>query len=66
MTDERKVAGAAVALLAVAATLALAVGTAAAPARPHVSVYFVQGEQLAVVHPMEILDWSYRKEKPRF
>ena len=25
-----------------------------------------QGEQLAVVHPMEMLDWSYRKEKPRF
>jgi glycolate oxidase iron-sulfur subunit len=25
-----------------------------------------QGEQLAVVHPMEILDWSYRKERPRW
>jgi glycolate oxidase iron-sulfur subunit len=25
-----------------------------------------QGEQLAVVHPMEMLDWSYRKEKPSF
>jgi glycolate oxidase iron-sulfur subunit len=24
-----------------------------------------QGEQLAVVHPMEMLDWSYRKETPR-
>jgi glycolate oxidase iron-sulfur subunit len=23
-----------------------------------------QGEQLAVVHPMEMLDWSYRKETP--
>ena len=23
-----------------------------------------QGEQLTVVHPMEMLDWSYRKEKP--
>jgi glycolate oxidase iron-sulfur subunit len=25
-----------------------------------------QGEQLAVVHPMEMLDWSYRKEMPTF
>jgi glycolate oxidase iron-sulfur subunit len=25
-----------------------------------------QGEQLAVVHPMEILDWSYRGIKPEF
>jgi glycolate oxidase iron-sulfur subunit len=25
-----------------------------------------QGEQLAVVHPMEILDWSYRGVKPAF
>ena len=24
-----------------------------------------QGEQLAVVHPMEMLDWSYRKESPK-
>ena len=23
-----------------------------------------QGEQLAVVHPMEMLDWSYRGEQP--
>jgi glycolate oxidase iron-sulfur subunit len=23
-----------------------------------------QGEQLAVVHPMEVLDWSYRSERP--
>jgi glycolate oxidase iron-sulfur subunit len=25
-----------------------------------------QGEQLAVVHPMEMLDWSYRKERPKW
>jgi glycolate oxidase iron-sulfur subunit len=25
-----------------------------------------QGERLAVVHPMEILDWSYRGVKPKF
>jgi glycolate oxidase iron-sulfur subunit len=25
-----------------------------------------QGEQLAVVHPMEILDWSYRRIKPNW
>jgi glycolate oxidase iron-sulfur subunit len=25
-----------------------------------------QGEQLAVVHPMEVLDWSYRRVKPRW
>jgi hypothetical protein len=25
-----------------------------------------QGEGLAVVHPMEILDWSYRGIKPEF
>ncbi len=25
-----------------------------------------RGERLAVVHPMEILDWSYRKEQPRW
>jgi glycolate oxidase iron-sulfur subunit len=24
-----------------------------------------QGERIAVVHPMEMLDWSYRKENPR-
>jgi glycolate oxidase iron-sulfur subunit len=23
-----------------------------------------QGEKLAVVHPMEVLDWSYRQVKP--
>lgn len=32
-----------------AAALAAVVGTAAAAGRPHVSVYFVQGEQLAPV-----------------
>jgi glycolate oxidase iron-sulfur subunit len=25
-----------------------------------------QGLQLAVVHPMEVLDWSYRREMPRW
>jgi glycolate oxidase iron-sulfur subunit len=25
-----------------------------------------QNEQLAVVHPMELLDWSYRGAKPTF
>jgi glycolate oxidase iron-sulfur subunit len=25
-----------------------------------------QAEQLAVVHPMEMLDWSYRKERPQW
>lgn len=25
-----------------------------------------QGEQLAVVHPMEMLDWSYRKKQPNW
>lgn len=25
-----------------------------------------QGEQLAVVHPMEVLDWSYRRVKPEW
>jgi hypothetical protein len=37
------------ALLAVAATLAVTAGTSAAAGKPHVSVYFVQGEQLAPV-----------------
>ena len=36
-------------LLTAAATMAATMGTAAAAGRPHVSVYFVQGEQLAPV-----------------
>jgi hypothetical protein len=49
MIAERKIAVAACALLTVAATLASAVATAAATSRRQVSVYFVQGEQLAPV-----------------
>ena len=52
-SDKRALAGALrlapCALLAVAATLAATVAAAAASGQPHVSVYFVQGEQLAPV-----------------